>query len=72
MDIVTRNRAAQIRATGVDDTVANRMSGDCKCVMHLLSHHAPTGAWYFGDIIGSNIIVMAYTSGMRPYRCIPR
>ena len=38
----------------------------CKCVMHLLSHHAPTGAWYFVDIIGSNIIVIAYTSGMPP------
>ena len=21
--------------------------GMCKCAMHLLSHHAPTGAWYF-------------------------
>ena len=44
----------------------------CKCVMHLLSHHAPTGAWYLVDIISSNIIVIACTSGMRPYRCIPR
>ena len=44
----------------------------CKCVMHLLSHHAPTGAWYFVDIISSNIIVIAYTSGMHPYRRIPR
>ena len=40
--------------------------------MHLLSHHAPTGAWYFVDITGSDIIVIAYTSGMRPYRRIPR
>ena len=37
----------------------------CKCVIHLLSHHAPTGAWYFVDIISSNIIVIACTSGMR-------
>ena len=28
MDIVTRNRAAQIRAAGVDDTAADQMSGD--------------------------------------------
>ena len=21
----------------------------CKCARHLLSHHAPTGAWYFVD-----------------------
>ena len=44
----------------------------CKCIMHLLSHHVPTGAWYFVDIISSDIIVIAYTSGMRPYRRIPR
>ena len=37
----------------------------CKCVMHLLSHHAPTGAWYFVDTISSNIIVIVCTSGMR-------
>ena len=44
----------------------------CKCVMHLLSHHAPTGAWYFVDTISSSIIVIVCTSGMRPYRRIPR
>ena len=44
----------------------------CKCVMHLLSHHAPTGAWYFVDTISSSIIVIVCTSGIRPYRHIPR
>ena len=44
----------------------------CKCVMHLLSHHAPTGAWYFVDTISNSISVIICISGMRPYRCIPR
>ena len=34
MDIVTRNRAVQIRAAGVDDTAADRMSGDTICASH--------------------------------------
>ena len=29
---------------------------DCKCVKHLLSHHAPTGAWYFIHTSISSII----------------
>ena len=44
----------------------------CKCIMHLLSHHAPTGVWYFVDTISNSIIVIVCISGMRPYRRIPR
>ena len=45
MDIVTRNRAAQICAAGVDDTVADRMSGDtiyakcCFCKPQVATTH---------------------------------
>ena len=31
------------------DVYFSQSFANCKCVMHLLSHHAPTGAWYFVD-----------------------
>ena len=40
---------------GVDKVTSNHLAWEtpcpslCKCARHLLSHHAPAGAWYFVD-----------------------